>query len=279
MSVQHHLRIGPEHLEGNGKLGRFVLLPGDPARAERISSHFGALETVRNPRGLTVYIGTIDRGGEDPIEVLAAPTGIGTASVEVVVSELIACGARRLLRVGSCGSMVEEIVPGQVVIATGAVRDEQTSGHYAPAEYPAVADPHAVQALIRGARRAGLADETFLGICHSKASLYGREFGRGPAREDNLAYTSWLRRCGVIASEMEASALFVLASTATPAAETVSRRRDTICRAGAVLAVFGTDDSQMNFDATAADLAEERAIRVALAGIAAWAERDHLDVE
>jgi uridine phosphorylase len=278
MSVQHHLRIGPEHVEGNGNLGRFVLLPGDPARAERISSHFGDLETVRNPRGLTAYIGTLDSGSGDAVEVLSVPTGIGTASVEVVVSELIACGARRLLRVGSCGSMVEEIVPGQVVIATGAVRDERTSYHYAPAEYPALADPHAVQALIEGARRAGLADQTFLGICHSKASLYGREFGRGPAGENNIAYTSWLRRCGVIASEMEASALFVLASTAAPAAETVSRPGDTICRAGAVLAVFGTDDSQMNVDATATELAEERAIRVALAGVTAWAERDQPDV-
>jgi uridine phosphorylase len=278
MSVQHHLRIGLEHVEGNGSLGRFVLLPGNPARAERISSHFGDLETVRNPRGLT-DIGTLDSGGGDTVEVLAVPTGIGTASVEVVVSELIACGARRLLRLGSCGAMVEGIVPGQVVIVTGAVRDEQTSHHYAPAEYPAIADPHAVRALIEGARRAGLADETFLGICHSKASLYGREFGRGPAGEDNLAYTSWLRRCGVIASEMEASALFVLASTAEPTAETVSRPKATICRAGAVLAVFATDDSQMNFDVGAADLAEERAIRVALAGIVAWAEGDHLEAE
>jgi uridine phosphorylase len=255
MSVQHHLRIGLEHVEGNGSLGRFVLLPGNPARAERISSHFGDLETVRNPRGLTVYIGTLDSGGGDTVEVLAVPTGIGTASVEVVVSELIACGARRLLRLGSCGAMVEGIVPGQVVIVTGAVRDEQTSHHYAPAEYPAIADPHAVRALIEGARRAGLADETFLGICHSKASLYGREFG------------------------MEASALFVLASTAEPTAETVSRPKATICRAGAVLAVFATDDSQMNFDVGAADLAEERAIRVALAGIVAWAEGDHLEAE
>jgi uridine phosphorylase len=205
---------------------------------------------------------------------MTVATGIGSASVEVIVSELIDCGARRLMRVGSCGSMVPEIVPGQVVIATGAVRDEETSRHYAPIEYPALPHPEGLRALAEGALVTGLRDETFFGICHSKASLYGREFGRGPAAEANADYTNWIRRAGVIASEMEASALFVLASTHEPKATALSAHGDPLCRACAVFGVFGTDDCNMEVDYDLVAIAEERVIQIALAAVGAWATID-----
>ncbi len=150
--------------------------------------------------------------------------------------ELLACGARRLLRVGSCGSMSERIRPGQVVLALGAVRDEGATDAYAPPEYPALAHPEVLAAMAEGARLAGLAEETFLGICHSKDSLYAREFGHGPAAERNRRYTDELRRAGVVASEMEASTLFVLASTAGPWCGPVDGGWPEERQAGAVLA-------------------------------------------
>ncbi|MDH3253734.1 MAG: nucleoside phosphorylase [Acidobacteriota bacterium] len=266
----HHLHIGSDEVDGNDGLGRYVLLPGDPSRAEKIAEHFQDRSTLGNPRGHTVELGTLRSAEGRAIDVMAVASGIGSASVEVVVSELLSCGARRLLRVGSCGTMVPEIVPGQLVIATGAVRDERTSRHYAPLEYPAVAHPDGVRALAEGARLSGLENDTFLGICHSKASLYGREFGRGPAGAANLEYTAWLRRCGVIATEMETSALLVLAATHSPTARSLASSGSTDCRAAAVFAVFGTDDCSMTFDADLAGIAEERAIRVALAGVGVW---------
>ncbi len=275
MALGHHVRLGREHLAGNGGLGRYVLLPGDPSRAAKLAAGLEAVEVRETPRGFTAYLGRLAAGNAAAIDLLALPTGIGSASVEVVVRELLAAGARRLLRVGSCGTGAPPIRPGQVVIATGAVRDERTGDDYAPRGFPALAHPEAVAALVEGARRAGLESETFLGVCHTKSSLYGREFGHGPASERNLAYTAWLRRCGVVASEMEASALFVLAATAgNPPVPLGERAGAAQCQAGAVLAVFATDDSEMHFDAAVAQRAEERAIRIALEAVRAWAERD-----
>lgn len=275
VAKQHHIGLGPEELAGNDGLGRYVLLPGDPSRAGRIAGELAEAQRVDNPRGLAGWLGRLPGAeGEPPIDVLAMATGIGAGSTEVVVHELLACGARRLLRVGSCGSMTERISPGQVVVAVGAVRDEAASGHYAPPEYPALAHPEVVAAMTEGAIRAGLAGETFRGLCHSKASLYAREFGHGPAAARNRAYHDELARAGVVASEMEASTLFVMASTAGPWCGPVDGGWSEECQAGAVLAVFGTDQSQMKLDPEVPRLAERRAIRVAIEGTRAWARRD-----
>jgi uridine phosphorylase len=129
--------------------------------------------------------------------------------------------------------------------------------------------------MAEGARRAGLERDAFFGLCHSKSSLYAREFGHGPAGEANLEYTAWLRRCGVVATEMEAAALFVLAATFRPRAVPLAARPGSEeVQAAAVLAVFAADDSQMAVDPQLALQAEKRAVRVALEGVRAWAERD-----
>ena len=275
MAKQHHIRLGAEELAGNGGLGRYVYLPGDPSRAGRIAERFEEARKLENPRGLHAWLGRLPaENGEEPIDVMAVATGIGPGSTEVVVHELLASGARRLLRVGSCGSMSERILPGQVVLVIGAVRDEAASGHYAPPEYPAVAHPDVLAAMSEGARRAGLAAETFRGLCHSKASLFAREFGHGPAAERNRRYREELARAGVVASEMEASTLFVLASAAAPWCGPVDANWPEECQAGAVLAVFGTDHSDMKLDPELLRLAEARAIDVAVEGTRVWARRD-----
>jgi uridine phosphorylase len=248
MALQHHIRLGPDELAGNDGCGRYVFLPGDPSRAGRIAEHFEDARAIDNPRGLDAWTGRLH--------------------------ELIACGARRLLRVGSCGSMTERILPGQVVLALGAVRDEAASSHYAPPEYPAVAHPDVVAAMAEGAQRAGLAGETFRGLCHSKASLFAREFGHGPAAERNQRYHRELARAGVVASEMEASTLFVVAATAGPWCGPIEGNWTEECQAGAVLAVFGTDQSNMKLDPEIPKLAEHRAIRIAIEGTRVWARRD-----
>ena len=270
----HHIHLAAPELEGNGGLGRYVLLPGDRARAAALAEHFAAQRTISTPRGIDSHLGTLP-SPRGPVDVLAISTGIGAASAEVVVSELLHAGARRLLRVGSCGTMVRDVRPGQLVIVTGAVRDDGASGNYAPLEYPALAHPRAVAALALGAERAGLAGETFLGICHSKGSLYAREFGFGPGGEANLAYCETLRRAGALASEMEAAMLFVLASTHAPKAHSLAAGSRDEIQAGAVLAAFGSDDSRMRtVDPEVAALAERRAIRVAIEAVGAWAELD-----
>lgn len=275
MALQHHLRLGPDELAGNGGLGRYVFLPGDPSRAGRIAERFEESRAIANPRGLDAWTGRLaGEDGEQPIDVLVVATGIGAGSTEVVVHELLACGARRLLRVGSCGSMTGRIQPGQVVLAVGAVRDEATTSHYAPPEYPAMAHPDVLAAMSEGAHRAGLAGETFRGLCHSKASLFAREFGHGPASERNRSYHEELARAGVVASEMETSTLFVVAATAGPWCGPIEGNWVEECQAGAVLAVFGTDQSNMKLDPELPRLAERRAISIAIEGTRVWARRD-----
>lgn len=270
----HHIHLGPEHLEGNDGLGRYVFLPGDRNRAAKIAEPFEDVKIVDNPRGHTAHLGILRGADGRSVDVLAISSGMGCPSTEIIVHELFEAGARRIVRVGSCGSMNGAVRPGDVVVVTGAVRDEATSGHYAPPEYPAVSHPTAVAALSEGARRAGHAARTFLGLSHSKDSLYAREFGSGPAGARNEEYKKWLCRAGVVASEMEASTLFVMATCWSGDPGSLEAKRVDDRRAGAVLAVFGEHEGMMSFDPSIAAAAEKRAIEVARAGVLAWAETD-----
>lgn len=273
--LQHHLAIGPEHLSGNDGLGRYVLLPGSAARATRIAEHFDEVQRIGNPRGLPTYLGALRRDGLS-LDVAVSCSGMGPGSAEIVVQELLNAGARRIVRVGSCGSMSPAMKPGQVAILTGAVRDELTTRHRAPVEVPAVSHPEAVAAMVEGARAVGLDQHCFVGMGHTKASLYAREFGVGPLGPENERYGQVLQAAGVIASEMEASVLFILASAASAAglAPLSAGNRAVPVQAACVLGVYGDTDTHMELDPDACALADERAIATALAGIVAWARRD-----
>lgn len=236
----HHVALTTDHLEGNRGRGRFVFLPGSEGRAARIAERFEAVEVVPSDRRHSAYLGSIP-APTGPVDVAAVATGMGCPSVDVIVTELIQLGARHLLRVGTAGSLQPDTVRrGALVIATAAVRDESTSDRYAPTEFPAVADPGMVAACCRAAEQLRLAERTFTGVVHTKDSLFAREFGFGPRTEENRAYMDQLRRLGVVASEMEAAHLFVLASVAasTPAPVTAA---SAAVRAGAVLAIIGDD--------------------------------------
>jgi uridine phosphorylase len=271
MSVQHHIGLGPEHLLGNGALGRVVLLPGSRGRAAAIAERFEQVRVVENPRGLTAHLGVLASGGRR-VDVLAISSGMGTPSTEIVAHELLAVGARRIVRVGSCGSMDPALVPGSVAILSGAVRDEMTSRHLAPVEVPALAHPDAVAAMVAGARAAGLAEHAFVGVGHSKASFYAREMGEGPMGTENLAYMRTLARCGVIATEMEASVLFVLAQarSAGRAVSVGATGADVPVQTACVLGVYAPYDGAEPLDPARCRLADERAIATALEGVLAW---------
>ncbi|TNE89432.1 MAG: hypothetical protein EP330_11255 [Deltaproteobacteria bacterium] len=269
MTIQHHIALGPEHLAGNHGLGRVVFLPGSRGRAEAIAAHFDDVVHEGNARALDSWRGTLTRDGKT-IDVLSISSGMGTPSTEIVVHELIEAGARRIVRVGSCGAMDPHISASQVAILTGAVRDEQATRHIAPVEFPAVAHPQAVQAMVAGAKAAGLAEQTFLGIGHTKASLYAREFHNGPLGEENARYTRVLSACGAIASDMEAAMLFIQASVrsarqARPISDAFAGIQTAV-----VLGVYGGDDSEMHLDPELCRLADQRAIEVAMAGAMAW---------
>ncbi len=275
MKLQHHILLGPNHLSGNGRIGRYVLLPGTRSRSAAIAAYLEDVQVVDNPRGHTAHLGVLRRDGAE-VEVLVTSSGMGTASTEIILHELIEAGARRVVRVGSSGSMDTHIKAGDAVILTGAVRDELATRHIAPVEFPAVAHPTAVSVMVAGARSTEHADHTFLGIGHTKASLYAREFGHGPLGDQNRAYGEVLSKCGAVASDMEAAMLFIQASvrSAGQSCAVAQGNASVPVQAACVLGVYGDDDSEMDLDPVLCRLADKRAIEVTLSGIIHWARAD-----
>ena len=127
------------------------------------------------------------------------------------MEELKLAGADTLIRIGTCGGIPLEVEAGDIIVATGSVRQEGTSLHYAPPEYPAVPDHRVVCALDAAAQ--ALAPRHHLGIVQSKDSFYGEhEPQRMPVAGELLGKWEAGKRLGVLASEMESAALFVTAA-------------------------------------------------------------------
>jgi uridine phosphorylase len=130
-----------------GAVGENVFLCGDPARVPRIAKGWSNVREVLNLREYRIALGE-----RDGVQLAAASTGIGAPSTAVLVEELAKIGAKRLIRVGNSGGLQPTLGLGDLVITTGAVRDDGTSRAYVLREYPAVADWRVVAALVAAAR-------------------------------------------------------------------------------------------------------------------------------
>ncbi|MFK7847283.1 MAG: uridine phosphorylase [Rhodothermales bacterium] len=211
LQTLNHITTEVGDFAGNGSYGRYVFLSGSGARAKRIAeNHFANLVIRKSDRGHDLYLGTIDVDGQS-IDVASISTGMGVSSIEIILSELIFAGARRFLRIGTCGSLQpEKIRVPSAVIVTAAVRDEKASADYAPIEVPAVATPEYVEYLKKAAISSDWGAHTYCGVVHCKSTLYGREFGYSPLKEVHDSYIKNLTNLGVLATEMESSLLFIL---------------------------------------------------------------------
>ena len=191
-----------------GDVGRYVLLPGDPFRTDLIASYFDDAKLVAHNREHKTWTGTLNG-----VKVSVTSTGMGCPSAAIAVEELIKCGADTFIRVGTagrvCDKAYDETLDG--VINTAAVRDEGTTIHYIPIEYPAVADRHVVDALARAAKKLGY--NFAEGITQSKDSFYGQHEPEAMPTEGRLKerWEAW-RRGNVMSSEMESAAIFVISS-------------------------------------------------------------------
>lgn len=189
---QLHIKAEP------GDFAPTVLLPGDPNRARAISRRFdeGSAREVNDHRGMLGFTGTFDG---QPVSVQA--TGMGTPSISIVVEELLRLGARRFIRIGTCGGFAADLRLGDLVIATaatpadGATRTYLAGDPYAPA-------PHfgLTHGLVHAAEAAGI--EARVGPIVSVDVFYNPD----------PDYAKTWRERGVVAVEMEASALFYLAA-------------------------------------------------------------------
>ena len=189
-----------------GDIGRYCILPGDPGRVPAIAALFDDAKQIAYNREFNVWTGTLL--GE---KVTACSTGIGGPSASIAMEELHKCGADTFIRTGTCGGIDLNVQSGDVVVATGAIRYEHTSREYAPIEFPAVADFQVTNALVEATKKLGFPLHT--GIVQCKDSFYGQH---DPAAspvyyELQQKWESW-KRLGVLASEMESAALFVVAA-------------------------------------------------------------------
>src|SRR5699024_10284694 len=110
VGLQYHLQIR------KGEIGRYVILPGDPKRCEKIARYLDRPRLIADNREFVTYTGYLE--GE---MVSVTSTGIGGASAAIAMEELVQCGADTFIRVGTCGGMERNVKGGDVVIATGSI--------------------------------------------------------------------------------------------------------------------------------------------------------------
>ena len=199
LEKQYHIHCA------EGDVGRYVILPGDPGRCEKIAELFDDAHFVSQNREYTIYTGTLL--GE---KVSVCSTGIGGPSASIAMEELHNIGADTFIRVGTCGGIELDVRSGDVVVATGAIRFEHTSREYAPIEYPAVANFEVTTALVQAAKALG--KRTQVGVVQCKDAFYGQHSPeRMPVSYELLNKWEAWKKMGCLASEMESAALFIVA--------------------------------------------------------------------
>lgn len=173
-----------------------VLLPGDPERVLRVASELSQVKEIAFNREFRTITGNY-KG----MSLTVTSTGIGGCSMGIAVEELANCGAKNLIRIGSCGALQPELKLGELIIVTAAVREDGLSKTYVKTEYPAVSDFELSNCLKTKAEDLGF--DFSLGICRSHESFY---------IDHNQEVIDYWKQKNVLASDMETAALFTLAN-------------------------------------------------------------------
>lgn len=235
-----------------GDIPASVLVCGDPARANKTADHLEDAELLNEQREYRVY-----RGVYHSLPVAVCSHGVGAAGAAIAFEELIAAGARRIIRIGTCGGLQRDVQDGDLVIATAAVDATGYGRQVTPLGYPAVADWRLVKALVEAAS----ARRFVTGIVLTNDNFYG-----GVDTAETPHYPS-MTAANVVAVEMECAALFKVGSL---------RRVQT----AAILAVDGNvmdeGESMDVYDPHRSVVGEavEAEIEIALRALAAVAENE-----
>jgi uridine phosphorylase len=176
-----------------------VLVCGDPGRVDRVEHHLTDTVRVSDHRSYRA-----SRGAYRGMPILVCSHGIGAPSAGIAFEEIVAAGGRRLIRVGTCGSMQHNIPSGQLIIAQAAVQCTGYGREIAPCGYPAVADFQLTQALCHAAVECR--QRVHVGVILSRDSFYAGGHPQLP-----LSYSA-LSEMHVLAVEMECAALFLVGS-------------------------------------------------------------------
>ncbi len=186
--MQKHIRCR------EGDVARYVLIPGDPARAHRIAKHLDKVRLVAENREYTVYTGE-----KDGVSISVCSTGIGGPSTAIAMEELARVGADTFIRVGSAGARHDTIAIGDAVIVHSAVRAGGTARVYLPDIYPAAASFDVTCALVQAAQTLGI--RAHVGTSLSRDAYY----------QQDEAFNDTLRGVkDLLVSEMECDTVYVV---------------------------------------------------------------------
>lgn len=190
--IQYHLRLRP------GDVGRYVLLPGDPGRSDRVAKYLDNARLIASNREYRTFTGTYKGVG-----ISVTSTGIGCPSAAIAVEELANVGAQNFIRIGSSAGLQPGIHIGDLLITTGAMKNEGTSRFHVPDVFPAVPDFFLTRTLIDTADdlKGQLGYQYHVGLSASDDSFYG----------ESQEWIQKLSDLGLNNVEMEASAIFTVA--------------------------------------------------------------------
>ena len=203
MAKQPHLLVEP------GDLHDIVLLPGDPDRVDRIAGHCEGGDLITHNREYKIINATYEG---TPVTICS--TGVGCPSAAVAIEELANVGVETFIRVGTIGGLQANIEVGDVIVATGAAKDEGTTRRYEADTVPAVPDFGVLSSLVDAAE--SREEPVHVGPIASDDAFYA---------ETDEYVDAW-EAAGLLGVEMEAAAVFSLA-----------RRKG--LRAGAICTVDG----------------------------------------
>lgn len=207
-----NLKVDPEQLP------KRIIVCGDPKRAALIASKLTDHRSIGENREYHSYAGTW-KG----VEVAVVSHGVGSPGAAVCFEELAKGGAQVMIRVGTAGSYQKEITPGSLVISSSVARQDGLTSQLVPAGFPAVADRHVVEALVQAAKK----HEAHLKVAEG-ITLTLDVFYNGVLEFPHKLY----QKAGVLAVEMENSALFVICALRG-------------VKAGSILAIDGYADADL----------------------------------
>lgn len=187
-----------------GGVSPAVMVCGSPERALKASSYLDDVRTLARQREYHAY-----QGSFTGVTITICSHGVGAPGAAIAFEELIAAGARRIIRAGTCGGLQPGIKAGDLVVATAAVQNTGYGSQTVPDGYPAVADARLALALLETAvaATAAAANHTLHnGIVVTRDSFYSG------VPISALADYKTLSQANVIAVEMECAALFILGS-------------------------------------------------------------------
>lgn len=239
-----HLGLAKQDLQG----ATLAIVPGDPDRVKKIAELMDNPHPLASHREFTSWLAELD--GKP---VVVCSTGIGGPSTSIAVEELAQLGVSTFLRIGTTGAIQPHIAVGDVLVTTAAVRLDGASLHFAPMEFPAVADFTCTTALVAAAKQ--LQAQVHVGVTASSDTFYpGQErydtySGRVVSRFKG-SMAEW-QAMGVMNYEMESATLLTMCASQG-------------LRAGMVAGVIVNRTQQEIPDAATLQHTESQAVRIVI---------------